>query len=94
MAHSLPSPAAVDLAVELFGTCQNVRFCLANAFAAGVIEYACRRLGAERLLYGSDGCWGSMAMRLGVVCCADIGEADKRRILGGNMRAVMARSGC
>ena len=91
MAHSLPSPGAVDLAVELFGARENVHFCLANAFPPGVIEYACKRLGAERLLYGSDGCWGSMAVRLGLVCCADLSEGDKRRILGGNMRALINR---
>ncbi len=90
MAHSLPGRPAVDLAVELFGQRDNVYFCLANAFGPGVIEYAAQRLGVGRLLYGSDGGWGSMARRLGLVCACSLGEADKRRILGQNMRDLLA----
>jgi uncharacterized protein len=90
MAHSLPDTTAVDTALALFGRKKRVFFCLANAFQPGVIEYACKRLGAERLLYGSDGCWGDMAPRLGLVCCAEISERDKAAILGRNMRALIA----
>lgn len=89
MAHSLPDFAAVDTAVEYFGTRDDIFFCLANAFQAGVIEYAARKLGASRLLYGSDGCWSAMEPRLGMVCCTDLDEASKRMILGGNMREIM-----
>jgi uncharacterized protein len=90
MAHSLPNTSAVDTAVEYFKGV-DVHFDLANAFQPGVIEYARTRLGVERLLYGSDGCWGSIAARLGLVCAADLPDEDKRKILGGNMRALMAR---
>lgn len=92
MAHSLPGRSAVQLAVELFGRRDNVYFDLANAFQPGVIEYAARRLGVERLLYGTDGCWSAMTHRLGLVCGADLPEKDKRAILGGNMRALLSRS--
>lgn len=91
MAHSLPGMAAVDTAVEYFGKRENVFFCLANAFAEGVIEYAAGKLGVERLLYGSDGCWGSMARRLGLICGTRLSEEEKRKVLGGNMRGIMAR---
>ncbi len=90
MAHSLPSTGAVDTAVEYFGSRQNVWFCLANAFQPGVVEYAARKLGAERLLYGSDGCWGAMEPRLGMVCCTELDERSKRMILGENMRGIMS----
>jgi len=90
MAHSLPDMAAVDTAVEYFKD-DDVQFDLANAFQPGVIEYARKRLGVERLLYGSDGCWGSIAMRLGLVCAADLPDEEKRKVLGGNMRALLAR---
>lgn len=89
MAHSLPSTSAVDTARELFGSRSNVYFCLANAFELGVIEYAAATLGSERLLYGSDGCWGAMAPRLGMVCCTDLPVKDKRLILGGTMRRLI-----
>jgi uncharacterized protein len=92
MAHSLPNRDAVDTAVELFGGRDNVLFDLANAFPTGVIEYAVRRLGAGRLLYGSDGVWGSVATRLGMVVCTDLPDDTKQRLLGGNMRALLASS--
>ncbi len=88
MAHSLPGREAVDLAAEYFGENPKVHFCLANAFQPGVIEYACERLGPERLLYGSDGCWGAMSTRLGLVCACSLPPGVKRRILGLNMRRL------
>lgn len=91
MAHSLPGFEAVDTAVEYFGSRENIFFCLANAFPEGVIEYAARRLGTDRLLYGSDGCWGAMATRLGLICGTRLSERDKRKVLGKNMRGIMER---
>jgi uncharacterized protein len=89
MAHSLPALSAVDTAVEYFGDNPKVSFCLANAFPPGVIEYACERLGPERLLYGSDGGWGAMAPRLGLVCATDLDDDAKKAILGANMRRIL-----
>ncbi len=92
MAHRLPDRQAVDTAVDLFGDRENVLFDLANAFPTGVIEYAVQRLGVERLLYGSDGVWVSIATRLGMVICTDLPDETKLQLLGGNMRAVLASS--
>ncbi|MBI5724860.1 MAG: amidohydrolase family protein [Planctomycetes bacterium] len=92
MAHSLPGIPAVDTAVEFFGSRPNVRFCLANAFPSGVIEYARKKLGVERLLYGSDGCWSSMSARLGLVCATELDDEDKLKILGQNMRQLINAS--
>jgi len=89
LAHSLPGRERVDLAVEYFGDRDNVFYCLANAFEPGVIEYAIRRLGAERLLFGTDGCWGSMARRLGLVSLAPIDDEPKRLMLGRNMQRII-----
>ncbi len=90
MAHSLPGMEAVDTAVEYFGDNPNVNFCLANAFEPGVIEYACEKIGEQRLLFGSDGGWGSVAARLGLICCTDIPVQTKRNILGLNMKRILA----
>jgi len=89
MAHSLPDTTAVDTAVEFFGKYENVYFDLSNAFQPGVIEYACKKLGASRLLYGSDGCWGAMEPRLGLVCCASIDEQEKILIIGKNIKSLI-----
>lgn len=55
---------------------------------AGVIEMAVRTLGAERLLFGCD---MSLTASMGRLRGADISEADRARILGGNMKAILAR---
>lgn len=93
LAHSLPTAARVDAAVENFGDLDNVYYDLANAFEPGVIGYAIERLGAERLLFGTDGCWGSMPRRLGLVAFAPIDDAPKRLILGRNMQGIIDRAG-
>lgn len=56
----------------------------------GVIEMAVRTLGAARLLFGCD---MSMTASMGRVMGASIPEADRARILGGNMRALLAKRG-
>lgn len=89
LAHSLPGRDRVDKAVEHFGERDNVFYCLANAFEPGVIRHAIEKLGAERLLFGTDGCWGSMPRRLGLVALAPIDDAPKRLILGGNMQRII-----
>lgn len=89
MAHSLPDRQAVDTAVECFGSRPEVSFCLANAYQPGVLSYACQRLGVERLLYGSDGCWSSMAGRLGLISASTLSDEEKIQILGRNMRRLL-----
>ncbi len=89
LAHSLPGRDRVDLAVDYFGDRPNVYYDLANAFQPGVIEYAIEKLGVERLLFGTDGCWGSMARRLGLIAFAPIDDEPKRLILGGNMQRII-----
>ncbi|MCE5239625.1 amidohydrolase family protein [bacterium] len=56
---------------------------------AGFTELAVRLLGAERLVFGSDATGRSFASQLGKVVGADIPEADKRLILGGNLLGLM-----
>ena len=51
---------------------------------------AVRWLGAERVLYGSDASGRSFASQLAKVHGADISDDDKRLILSGNMRRVLA----
>ncbi len=56
---------------------------------AGFTEMAVRELGAERVLYGSDAGGRSFATQLGKVLGADISEAQRRLILGENLKAMM-----
>jgi len=58
---------------------------------AGYVEMAVRELGPERVVYGSDAPGRSFASQLAKVTSADIPEAQKRLILGGNLRRLLAR---
>ena len=57
---------------------------------AGFVEMAVRELGARRIIYGSDVGGRSFASQLAKVRSAAISEADRRLILGGNLRAMLA----
>ncbi|MEX2174888.1 MAG: amidohydrolase family protein [Pirellulaceae bacterium] len=56
---------------------------------AGLIEMAVRELGPERILYGSDVGGRSFASQLGKVTSADIPDAARKLILGGNLRRLL-----
>ena len=56
---------------------------------AGFTEMAVRELGAERVLYGSDIAGRSFASQIGKVMGADLSEADRSLVLGGNLRRLM-----
>jgi predicted TIM-barrel fold metal-dependent hydrolase len=56
---------------------------------AGAVEMAVRELGATRVIYGSDVPGRSFASQLAKVLGADIADADRRLILGGNIRRML-----
>jgi uncharacterized protein len=56
---------------------------------AGVVEMAVRELGARRVLYGSDVPGRSFASQLAKVLGAEIADADRRLILGENLRRLL-----
>lgn len=56
---------------------------------AGQTELAVRLLGAERVVYGSDANGRSFASQLAKVLGADIPDADRGLILGGNIARMM-----
>jgi len=55
----------------------------------GQTEMAVAMLGAERVVYGSDAHGRSFASQMSKVYGADISEADKALILGGNMERIL-----
>jgi len=56
---------------------------------AGFTEMAVRELGPDRVLYGSDVGGRSFASQLGKVMGADLPDATRRQILGGNLRRLL-----
>ena len=60
-----------------------------GAPTAGLTELAVAELGAERVIYGSDAPGRSFASQISKVHGADISDADKALILGGNMQRIL-----
>jgi predicted TIM-barrel fold metal-dependent hydrolase len=58
---------------------------------AGIVEYAVRHLGAERVLFGSDAPGRSFGVQLGKVSGASLSSAERELILGGNAERVLGR---
>jgi predicted TIM-barrel fold metal-dependent hydrolase len=57
---------------------------------SGMVEYAIRELGVDRLVWGGHGPSRSYATELGKVLDADISKADRMKIFGGNLRRISA----
>jgi len=57
---------------------------------SGMVEMAVRELGAPRVLFGSDAGGRSFASQLAKVESADLPAADRRRVLRGNLEALLA----
>jgi predicted TIM-barrel fold metal-dependent hydrolase len=56
----------------------------------GVFAEVVREVGVGKLLYGSDMPWMCASYQIGRVLLAPIPDADKRRILGANLAALLA----
>ena len=57
---------------------------------AGIVEMAMRELGAERIIYGSDAGGRSFASQLAKVYSADLPTRERRLVLAGNLRRMLA----
>lgn len=57
---------------------------------SGMVDYAIRELGVDRLVWGGHGPSRSYATELGKVLDADISRADRMKIFGVNLRRICA----
>jgi predicted TIM-barrel fold metal-dependent hydrolase len=57
---------------------------------SGMVEYAMKELGADRLVWGGHGPSRSYATELGKVLDANVSKADRMKIFGGNLRRICA----
>ena len=57
---------------------------------SGMVDYAIKELGVERLVWGGHGPSRSYATELGKVLDADISRAERMKIFGGNLRRICA----
>ncbi len=76
--------------VEDIAFCENVWCDTSGAPpVAGIIEYAFRRIGAERIVFGSDAPYRDVACQLGKVLSARIPWRSKELILGENAKRLL-----
>jgi hypothetical protein len=74
---------------RLFDLFENLAVESGRYSAFGGIEEVVRRWGAGRLVFGSGAPLFSAGAAVGMVALADIDEASKRRIAGGNLLSLM-----
>ena len=77
-----------DLAA-LLAACPNVYLETSNFIGQDHVTQFVRRFGAERLLYGSFLPVNDPYTAAGMILDADISEADKEKIAGGNLRRLV-----
>lgn len=57
---------------------------------SGMVDYAARELGVDRLVWGGHGPSRSYATELGKVLDSDLSHADRMKVFGGNFRRLAA----
>jgi predicted TIM-barrel fold metal-dependent hydrolase len=81
--------AAVGLALEFGNIWAQINF---TAVTNGVVEYLVDRLGAERVLFGSDAPMRDPRPQAAWLTFTRLAEAEKRRIFGGNFQGILRRA--
>jgi len=69
--------------------CENLRIETSGYWLHHGIEYITRRWQSERLIFGSNWPMFGQHMTLATLTCAQIDEADKRKIAGDNLRELI-----
>jgi hypothetical protein len=79
-----------ELGIRAVRSARNVSTCVAGFDpTSGVVEMGVRELGAERVVFGSDGAGRSIASQLGKVMGAEIPDPARKLILGENLRRIL-----
>jgi len=91
IAHSGGSFAFADQVIEVARKAPNIYAELTlTPVTNGVIEYLAERIGADRVLYGTDIPMRDPRPQLGWVVFSRLSEADKRQVLGENFRRILS----
>ena len=91
VAHMGGAPNVLDYALEVIAERDNLFGDTALSYAPHRgIEYAVKKIGAEKVLFGSDMPFYDPVFTLARLVCADITERDIERIAGKNFRAICA----
>ena len=80
-----------ELGVRAIRSCPNVLLEFAGSDPhSGMVDYAVRELGIDRLVWGGHGPSRSYATELGKVLDADLSRSDRMKIFGTNLRRICA----
>ena len=92
IAHSGGSYAFAESVAALAGKFPNVNAELTlTPVTNGVVEWLCAAIGPRRVLFGTDAPMRDPRPQLGWVVFTRLPEREKRMILGGNFRRILAR---
>jgi predicted TIM-barrel fold metal-dependent hydrolase len=81
-----------DACVEACKKYENIFVDTAASYTfEGAIEYMVSKVGAEKVLYGSDMAFYDCRQTLGKIGLAQISEEDKKKIFGENARRIFNR---
>lgn len=80
-----------EIGIRSVRDCPNVTVEIAGGDSTtGMVEMAVREVGAERVVFGSDAPGRSFASQLAKVYGAELPPAQQEKILGGNIRRLLA----
>jgi uncharacterized protein len=80
-----------ELGIRAIRPCKNVLLEFAGSDAhSGQVDYAVKHLGVDRIVWGGHGPTRSYATELSKVLDADLSEAERAQVLGGNLRRIAA----
>jgi predicted TIM-barrel fold metal-dependent hydrolase len=80
-----------ELGVRAVRRCRNVSVEIGGSYPTrGMVEFAVKELGAERIIYGSDVAGRSFASQLAKVYGAPISDTERQLIFGGNLQRMLA----
>ncbi|MCL2527543.1 MAG: amidohydrolase family protein [Defluviitaleaceae bacterium] len=90
MGHSGADSRGMEAAIDLVNKYDNVYGDLAISLAyEGNVEWFVKEIGAEKVLYGTDMPFFSPSPNLGRVAMADISDAEKKNVLGLNIKKLL-----
>jgi Predicted metal-dependent hydrolase of the TIM-barrel fold len=92
MAHTGESYEAARFNLDVAARRENVYLEITyTALTNGVIEYLVEKIGADRVIFGTDMPMRDPSPQLAWVCYARISIEDKEKILGGNILKLLGR---
>ncbi|MEO3793302.1 amidohydrolase family protein [Nonomuraea sp. B10E15] len=92
--HSGVTPLGIDQSIEVAERHERVVLEVCGSFNTGAdIAEMVRRLGAHRVVYGSDFPFIDLRMSLGRILFSDLGDDDRAAVLGGTITALLGRTG-